>query len=34
MNGFGIFKWVDGRTYEGNYINDIKHGRGKFYWPI
>ena len=30
MHGRGIFKWPDGRSYEGEYQNDKKHGRGIF----
>ena len=33
MNGKGLFKWKDGRQYEGNYLNDEKHGFGTFTWP-
>ena len=25
MQGKGIYKWRDGRTYEGEYYNDKKH---------
>jgi len=32
MHGNGTYKWADGRVYEGNYCNDLKHGFGKFYW--
>jgi hypothetical protein len=30
MNGFGTFNWPDGRSYEGNYLNDEKDGHGIF----
>ena len=33
MNGYGVFTWNDGRIYEGNFINDLKHGKGRFKWP-
>ena len=33
MEGKGIFKWPDGRTYNGDYLNDQKHGYGEFTWP-
>jgi hypothetical protein len=33
MHGKGVFKWLDGRRYEGNYVNDKKEGQGEFYWP-
>ena len=29
MHGKGIFRWVDGRVYDGEYLNDKKHGFGK-----
>lgn len=29
MNGFGLFKWTDGRVYEGDFINGSRHGKGK-----
>lgn len=32
MNGEGIMKWPDGRKYEGNYLNDKKHGFGILEW--
>ncbi len=30
MNGFGKYVWQDGRMYEGYYLDDKKHGKGKF----
>lgn len=33
MHGFGIFKWPDGRVYEGEYKDDMKDGIGKMIWP-
>ena len=33
MNGFGRFKWPDGRIFEGEYLNDKKDGFGIFNWP-
>jgi len=33
MNGKGIFVWKDGRRYEGEYRNDLKHGEGILTWP-
>ena len=32
MHGKGIFKWPDGRRYEGSYIDDKKEGQGMFEW--
>lgn len=29
MEGQGVFTWVDGRKYEGEYLDDKKHGYGK-----
>ena len=28
MNGKGIYLWKDGRSYNGEYLNDKKHGYG------
>ena len=39
MHGFGKITWADGRSYEGEYINDKKQGNlfilgyGIFTWP-
>ena len=33
MHGKGIFKWPDGRKYNGSYKDDKKHGYGEFFWP-
>ena len=33
MEGKGLFVWLDGKKYEGEYLNDLKHGQGKFEWP-
>ena len=33
MHGKGVFKWSDGRKYEGDYFEDKKHGIGHFEWP-
>lgn len=30
MHGHGVFKWTDGRIYEGEYQNDRKNGKGVF----
>ena len=32
MDGRGIFVWPDGRSYEGEYKDDKKHGNGLFKW--
>jgi len=26
MHGRGVYTWKDGRKYEGEYLNDKKHG--------
>jgi len=33
MEGTGIFTWMDGRYYEGEYRDDKKEGFGIFKWP-
>ena len=33
MHGKGVFKWPDGRVYEGDYYFDKKHGFGRVKWP-
>lgn len=33
MHGKGIFRWPDGRVYEGDYVDDKKEGLGKVIWP-
>ena len=33
MHGYGTFKWIDGRQYQGDYLDDKKHGHGVFIWP-
>lgn len=33
MDGAGEFIWPDGRKYNGNYLEDKKHGFGEFEWP-
>lgn len=33
MSGYGITTWIDGRIYEGEYLEDKKHGFGTFTWP-
>ena len=30
--GSGIYRWKDGSTYEGNYLEGKRHGHGKFLW--
>jgi hypothetical protein len=31
MNGHGKFIWPTGKFYEGEYLNNKKHGYGVFY---
>ena len=32
MEGFGYYTFADGKTYEGLYSNDKKHGYGVYTW--
>jgi hypothetical protein len=32
MEGYGSYKWADGRKYEGEYRNDKKNGYGIYMW--
>ena len=32
MDGEGLYTWADGRRYQGQYVQDKKHGRGKYTW--
>ena len=32
MNGKGLFRWPDGRKYEGGYIDNLKEGDGEYLW--
>lgn len=31
MEGKGIFKWPDGKKYDGEYVNNHKEGTGTMY---
>ena len=33
MEGRGVFRWPNGRVYEGNFVNNKKSGNGKMTWP-
>lgn len=33
MHGRGLYKWKDGKYYDGEYKYDKKYGFGIFYWP-
>ena len=33
MHGQGVYKWPDGRIYEGNYMDDKKEGFGVYTYP-
>lgn len=33
MNGLGVLKWADGKVYEGEFENDMRHGQGKLTTP-
>ena len=28
-----VYKWKDGRTYEGNFLEDQRNGLGEYKWP-
>ena len=32
MEGVGVFSMDDGRKYDGQFKNDLKHGTGTFTW--
>ena len=32
MEGIGVYRWQDGRVYEGEYKDDKKHGFGIYTW--
>ena len=32
MEGLGVYKWSDGKSYIGEYHNDRKHGYGIYKW--
>jgi len=32
INGFGVFKWPDGRHFIGDFVNAQMHGNGKMQW--
>jgi len=34
MHGKGVFNWPDGKKYDGEYLQDKKHGYGIFSWYI
>lgn len=31
--GHGVYRWPDGRVYEGNWERSRQHGQGEFRWP-
>lgn len=33
MNGVGIYRWKDGKSFEGMFEKDLKEGFGCFKWP-
>ena len=33
MHGIGKYIWNDGRSYEGDYVQDKKEGYGLYKWP-
>lgn len=30
--GLGVQEWEDGSIYEGEFLNGLKHGKGKYTW--
>jgi len=32
MHGYGRLVWPNGRSYEGEFENDIKNGKGTYQW--
>ena len=32
MEGYGFYRWADGRTYRGEYNEDKKNGFGLYEW--
>ncbi len=32
MHGQGVYTWLDGRNYIGDFVNDKKEGHGIFKW--
>ena len=32
MHGKGVYKWADGRVYEGEFVNDKRNGFGIYTW--
>ncbi len=33
MHGNGVYKYPDGRIYEGEFVNNVKHGYGILTFP-
>ncbi len=33
MNGKGVFIWPDGKKFNGEFLEDKKHGKGEFELP-
>jgi hypothetical protein len=32
MHGYGRLVWPNGRSYEGEFENDVKNGKGTYQW--
>lgn len=33
ISGYGLYKWSDGKRYEGEWHNNKMHGKGFLVWP-
>ena len=33
MTGFGVFEWIDGRSYGGDWNQNTMNGFGMYQWP-
>ena len=31
-DGYGIYRWIDGSIYDGQYHDDLRQGKGRFLW--
>ncbi len=33
LNGYAVYKWVDGRSYHGQWVDGNRRGYGMMKWP-